>query len=71
LNKIDIRELTLDELKDIFIKKRQPAFRGQQVYEWLWKKSAVDFEEMTNLSKALREIMSIVRIELAMIIVPN
>ncbi|MEM6701032.1 MAG: 23S rRNA (adenine(2503)-C(2))-methyltransferase RlmN, partial [Bacteroidota bacterium] len=29
-------------------------FRAKQVYEWLWKKSARSFGEMTNLSKSLR-----------------
>ncbi len=33
----------------------RPAFRAKQVYEWLWKKSARSFGEMTNLSVALRE----------------
>lgn len=32
----------------------EPAFRAKQVYEWLWKKSAQSFDEMTNLSKELR-----------------
>ncbi len=58
MNKIDIRELTLDELKDIFVKKSQPAFRGQQVYEWLWKKSATSFDEMSNLSIELRNLLN-------------
>jgi 23S rRNA (adenine2503-C2)-methyltransferase len=33
----------------------EKAFRGQQVYEWLWQKSARSFDEMSNLSKELRE----------------
>lgn len=33
----------------------EPAFKAKQIFEWLWKKSAFSFEEMTNLSKALRE----------------
>lgn len=33
----------------------EKPFRGQQVYEWLWKKSITDFEEMSNISKELRE----------------
>jgi len=33
----------------------EKKFRAKQVYEWLWQKGAHDFEEMTNLSKALRE----------------
>ena len=30
------------------------AFRAKQVYEWLWKKSASDFDQMTNLSLQTR-----------------
>lgn len=33
------------------------AFRAKQVYEWLWKKSARSFEEMTNLSKDTRALL--------------
>ena len=57
LNK-DIRQLTLPELKQAFADMGEKHFRGQQVYEWLWKKSARSFEEMSNLSKELREKLS-------------
>lgn len=33
----------------------EPSFRAKQVYEWLWEKSCTDFDEMSNLSKTLRE----------------
>lgn len=48
--KTDIRSLTLQQLKDTFFEKGDKAFRGQQVYEWLWKKSALDFDTMTNIN---------------------
>ncbi|MBC7383535.1 MAG: 23S rRNA (adenine(2503)-C(2))-methyltransferase RlmN [Bacteroidia bacterium] len=48
--KTDIRHLTLHELKEAFIAKGDKAFRGQQVYEWLWKKSCIHFDEMSNLN---------------------
>ncbi len=53
----DIRKLKLDELKEFFVQQGDKAFRAQQVYEWLWKKSAKDFEQMTNLSLATRELL--------------
>lgn len=56
--KKDIRKLSLDELKAFFIGRGEKAFRAQQVYEWLWKKSAKDFSEMTNLSIQTRELLS-------------
>lgn len=55
--KRDIRKLKLDELKEFFVQQGDKAFRAQQVYEWLWKKSAKDFEQMTNLSLATREML--------------
>lgn len=51
----NIRLLTLPELKVAFTEMGEKPFRGQQVYEWLWKKSARSFAEMSNLSKELRD----------------
>lgn len=56
-SKKDIRALTLDELKAFFIEKGDKAFRAKQVYEWLWRKAAHRFEEMSNLSKETREML--------------
>jgi 23S rRNA (adenine2503-C2)-methyltransferase len=56
--KQDIRKLTKEELKDFFISNGDKTFRANQVYEWLWNKSATAFEQMTNLSKATREMLS-------------
>ena len=56
--KKDIRSLSLDELKAVFIKNGDQAFRAKQVYEWLWKKSARTFDEMTNLSIATRNLLN-------------
>lgn len=53
----DIRKLSLEELKQFFIEHGEKAFRAQQVYEWLWRKSARDFEQMTNLSLATRQLL--------------
>lgn len=55
--KKDIRALTKEQLRDFFISKGDKAFRGNQVYEWLWKKSAHSFEDMTNVSLATREML--------------
>jgi 23S rRNA (adenine2503-C2)-methyltransferase len=56
--KRDIRKLSLDELKTFFMEKGEKAFRAQQVYEWLWKKSARDFSQMTNLSVQIRDMLN-------------
>jgi len=51
---LDIRSFTQEELITQFTAMGEKAFRARQVYEWLWKKSATSFDEMTNLSKELR-----------------
>jgi 23S rRNA (adenine2503-C2)-methyltransferase len=53
----DIRKLSLDELKEFFVRHGDKPFRAQQVYEWLWKKSVKDFDQMTNLSLPTREVL--------------
>jgi len=53
--KKDIRQLSQSDLQELFLGMGEKKFRAKQVYEWLWQKSAHSFEEMTNLSKALRE----------------
>ncbi|WP_088340609.1 23S rRNA (adenine(2503)-C(2))-methyltransferase RlmN [Robiginitalea sediminis] len=55
--KTDIRALSLDALRAFFMEQGEQPFRGNQVYEWLWKKGAHRFEDMTNLSKPLREAL--------------
>ncbi len=52
---IDIRNLSLDALKVHFQAMGEPVFRAKQVYEWLWEKACTNFDEMSNLSKPLRE----------------
>jgi 23S rRNA (adenine2503-C2)-methyltransferase len=55
--KNDIRSFSKEDLRDYFVSHGQPAFRGNQVYEWLWKKNVHSFDAMTNLSKDLRMFM--------------
>ena len=55
--KKDIRALTKEQLRDFFVKQGDKAFRGNQVYEWLWQKSAYSFEDMTNVSLETRKML--------------
>ena len=57
VKKKDIRALTKDQLRDFFVSQNDKPFRGNQVYEWLWRKSAHSFEAMTNISKATRQML--------------
>ena len=53
--KMNIRQLSLSELEEYFETLGEKKFRAKQVYEWLWQKHAHGFEDMTNLSKELRQ----------------
>ena len=55
--KKDIRALSKEELRAFFATQGDQAFRGTQVYEWLWQKGAHHFEDMTNLSKDTRQML--------------
>jgi len=57
IKKKDIRALTREQLRDFFVNNEDKAFRGNQVYEWLWQKSAHSFNVMTNLSKETRDML--------------
>lgn len=55
--KKDIRALSKEQLRNFFTDNGDKAFRGNQVYEWLWQKSAHSFDVMTNLSKETRQML--------------
>jgi 23S rRNA (adenine2503-C2)-methyltransferase len=55
--KKDIRALTKEQLREFFVSNGDKAFRGNQVYEWLWSKRAHTFEDMTNVSKETRTML--------------
>lgn len=57
IKKKDIRALTKEQLREFFVKQGDKAFRGNQVYEWLWQKSAHSFDAMTNISKETRNML--------------
>ena len=52
---LDIRDLDVVQLTDALKAMGEPGFRAKQIHQWLWQKGARSFEEMTNLSKPLRE----------------
>jgi 23S rRNA (adenine2503-C2)-methyltransferase len=49
-----IRNLTLEELKQEMLLRKEPGFRAKQVYEWIWKKSVRSFDQMVNIPKETR-----------------
>lgn len=55
MEELDIKSLYENELKEKMISMGEKPFKGKQLYEWLHKKTAETYEEMTNLSENLRK----------------
>lgn len=55
MGKTDIKSLDYGELQEFLKTMGEKAFRAKQIYQWMHEKQAESFEEMTNLSKSLRE----------------
>ncbi|MFJ8244031.1 23S rRNA (adenine(2503)-C(2))-methyltransferase RlmN [Peribacillus asahii] len=53
--KPSVYSLELQQLKEWAVENGDKAFRGEQIYDWLYKKRVKAFDEMTNLSKQLRD----------------
>jgi 23S rRNA (adenine2503-C2)-methyltransferase len=53
--KPSIYSYELQQLEQWLVENGEKKFRGKQIYDWLYKKRATSFEEMSNLSKNLRE----------------
>jgi 23S rRNA (adenine2503-C2)-methyltransferase len=53
--KTDLKALTKDELAQFSSKLGLQSFRTDQIFQWMYQKGVSDFEDMTNLSKDLRE----------------
>ena len=54
---VDIKSMTLEELTAWFKEQGEPAFRAKQVFQWLYR-GVTSFDEMSNLSKGLRQKLS-------------
>lgn len=52
--KINLMDLSCEELKKLATELGEPAFRGKQIFEWIYR-GAESFDEMTNISKSFRE----------------
>jgi 23S rRNA (adenine2503-C2)-methyltransferase len=51
----NLRHSSLQEIEQLMEEWGEPKFRAKQIYEWIWKKFAGSINDMTNLSKSLRE----------------
>ncbi|RRD93974.1 23S rRNA (adenine(2503)-C(2))-methyltransferase RlmN [Clostridiales bacterium COT073_COT-073] len=55
MSKINLLNYTLMELEDVLTELGEKKFRALQIFEWLHQKQVTSFDEMSNLSKPLRE----------------
>jgi len=53
----DIRTLSFSEIEKFFLKSGEKPFRARQVYDWLWRNYCRSFDEMTNISKDIRQLL--------------
>ncbi|MBQ3394330.1 MAG: 23S rRNA (adenine(2503)-C(2))-methyltransferase RlmN [Oscillospiraceae bacterium] len=57
MEKIDIKSLRLDELQDYIVSRGGKKFNGTRIYRWLHQKNVNSFDEMTDISKTMRETL--------------
>lgn len=55
--KIVLKNLTEEEMKDFLVEIGEKKFRGSQIFSWIYK-GIRDFDEMNNIPKSLREKLS-------------
>lgn len=51
----ELRSMTYEEIEALMLSLGEKKFRAKQVYEWVHQKSVVSIDDMTNLSKGLRD----------------
>jgi 23S rRNA (adenine2503-C2)-methyltransferase len=54
-DKIDLKEITLKELKRVMMEEGFPAYRAQQIFHWVYQGNIDSFQDMNNLPKKLRQ----------------
>jgi len=52
-----ILDYDLNELKDRLMEIGETKYRAQQIFQWIYRKRAVEFSQMTNLSKTMRNYL--------------
>ena len=54
----DLRALSLDEIKSLVAELGEKPYRAKQLWEWLWKKRARSWDDMSDLPKAFRAALA-------------
>jgi len=56
--KQNIRRIGKEEIKEFILKNKYPLYRVNQIFEWIWKKNAVEFEMMRNIPLEMRRVLN-------------
>ena len=59
-NKVNLLGMTVENLRIFFADLGEKPFRAQQIMQWIHQKGVTNFDEMTNVSKSLREKLAVV-----------
>jgi len=55
MEKINITGMTLEEMEALLKSIGQPKYRAAQLFNWIYKRAILSFDEMTNFAKLLRQ----------------
>ena len=55
VERVNLLGLTLPKMEEFFLSIGEKKFRGAQLIKWIHQRGVTDFDQMTNLSKTLRE----------------
>lgn len=64
LNGLLIKDLLLEELQKYLESLNLPGYRAGQIFDWIYQKKITRWEEMTNLSQAIRQDLANRELEL-------
>ncbi len=53
--KKNIKDYNLDDLKNLMLEIGEKPYRAEQIFQWIFKENVTSFDDMTNLSKELRD----------------
>ena len=53
--RLSLLDFSQEEMAGFLAQLGEPRYRARQVWEWIYRRYAADFEEMTNLPQGLRE----------------
>lgn len=54
---VDIKSMSYEECRNLFASLGEPAYRADQVLEWLHGRQVTSYDEMTNLPASLRRAL--------------